>query len=170
MFFKWLVRRTEVVAWKPNHFFGVKAKNVAEMLPENCEEENDESGFTWCSAQHLRLFLRLRPQLLFHVDNGAGRFTAEYEPTGGGFCDGQWHSVTANKLRHKAELVVDGNKSQAESPNARSNTCDTNDPLYVGGFPSKTFFFLKQFWCHVFFSEVLHELVQQEVCVNENIG
>uniref|UniRef100_A0A3P8V0J9 Laminin subunit alpha 2 n=1 Tax=Cynoglossus semilaevis TaxID=244447 RepID=A0A3P8V0J9_CYNSE len=75
-------------------------------------------------------------KLLFHVDNGAGRFTAEYEPTGGGFCDGQWHSVTANKLRHKAELVVDGNKSQAESTNARSNTCDTNDPLYVGGFPS----------------------------------
>ncbi|XP_072218688.1 laminin subunit alpha-2 [Leuresthes tenuis] len=74
-------------------------------------------------------------KLLFHVDNGAGRITAEHEPEGEGFCDGQWHTVTANKLRHKVELVVDGRKSLAESPNARSNTCDTNDPIYVGGYP-----------------------------------
>lgn len=33
------------------------------------------------------------------------------------------------------ELVVDGEQSQAESPNARSNTCDTDDPIYVGGYP-----------------------------------
>ncbi|KAG7508024.1 laminin subunit alpha-2 isoform X5 [Solea senegalensis] len=75
-------------------------------------------------------------KLLFHVDNGAGRFTAEHMPEGEGFCDGEWHSVTANKNRHRAELVVDGKQSQAESPNARSNTCDTNDPIYVGGYPS----------------------------------
>ncbi|XP_056150110.1 laminin subunit alpha-2 [Lampris incognitus] len=74
-------------------------------------------------------------KLLFHVDNGAGRITAEYEPEGAGFCDGQWHSVTAHKLRHRLELVIDEKKSQAESPNARSNTCDTNDPIYVGGYP-----------------------------------
>uniref|UniRef100_A0A672JPX2 Laminin G domain-containing protein n=1 Tax=Salarias fasciatus TaxID=181472 RepID=A0A672JPX2_SALFA len=74
-------------------------------------------------------------KLLFHVDNGAGRFTAEHTPEGEGFCDGQWHSVTARKLRHRAELTVDGTQSQAESPNARSNTCDTNDPIYVGGYP-----------------------------------
>ncbi|XP_060907751.1 laminin subunit alpha-2 isoform X3 [Labrus mixtus] len=74
-------------------------------------------------------------KLLFHVDNGDGRFTAEHTPEGEGFCDGQWHSVTAKKLRHRAELVVDGATSQAESPNARSNTCDTNDPIYVGGYP-----------------------------------
>lgn len=74
-------------------------------------------------------------QLLFHVDNGAGRITAEHVPEGEGFCDGHWHSVTANKLRHRVELVVDGKQSQAESPNARSNTCDTNDPIYVGGYP-----------------------------------
>ncbi|XP_069017691.1 laminin subunit alpha-2 [Embiotoca jacksoni] len=74
-------------------------------------------------------------KLLFHVDNGAGRITAEHMPEGEGFCDGQWHTVTANKLRHRAELVVDGKQSQAESPNARSNTCDTNDPVYVGGYP-----------------------------------
>ncbi|XP_039981437.1 laminin subunit alpha-2 isoform X2 [Xiphias gladius] len=75
-------------------------------------------------------------KLLFHVDNGAGRITAEHVPEGEGFCDGQWHSITANKLRHRVELVVDGKQSQAESPNARSNTCDTNDPIYVGGYPN----------------------------------
>ncbi|CAJ1078287.1 laminin subunit alpha-2 isoform X2 [Xyrichtys novacula] len=74
-------------------------------------------------------------KLLFHVDNGAGRITAEHMPKGEGFCDGQWHSVVAKKLRHKVELEVDGKKSRAESPNARSNTCDTNDPIYVGGYP-----------------------------------
>ncbi|XP_067337909.1 laminin subunit alpha-2 isoform X2 [Channa argus] len=74
-------------------------------------------------------------KLLFHVDNGAGRVTAEHTPEGEGFCDGQWHTVTASKLRHRVELVVDGKQSQAESPNARSNTCDTNDPIYVGGYP-----------------------------------
>ncbi|XP_032440521.1 laminin subunit alpha-2 isoform X2 [Xiphophorus hellerii] len=75
-------------------------------------------------------------KLLFHVDNGAGRITAKHVPEGRSFCDGQWHSVTANKLRHRLELVVDGVKSQAQSPNARSNTCDTNDPIYVGGYPA----------------------------------
>ncbi|XP_044232395.1 laminin subunit alpha-2 isoform X3 [Thunnus albacares] len=75
-------------------------------------------------------------KLLFHVDNGAGRITAEHMPEGEGFCDGQWHSVTAKKLRHRLELVVDEKQSQAESPNARSNTCDTNDPIYVGGYPA----------------------------------
>ncbi|XP_061563031.1 laminin subunit alpha-2 isoform X2 [Cololabis saira] len=74
-------------------------------------------------------------KLLFHVDNGAGRITAEHVPDGDGFCDGKWHSVTASKLRHRLELEVDGKKSQAESPNARSNTCDTSDPIYVGGHP-----------------------------------
>ncbi|XP_074541079.1 laminin subunit alpha-2 [Halichoeres trimaculatus] len=74
-------------------------------------------------------------KLLFHIDNGAGRVTAEHTPEGDGFCDGQWHSVTAKKIRHKVELVVDGKMSKAESPNARSNTCDTNDPVFVGGYP-----------------------------------
>ncbi|XP_077565326.1 laminin subunit alpha-2 isoform X3 [Stigmatopora nigra] len=74
-------------------------------------------------------------QLLFHVDNGAGRITAMHVPDANGFCDGQWHAVVANKARHKVELLVDGKQSNAQSPNARSNTCDTNDPIYVGGYP-----------------------------------
>lgn len=32
---------------------------------------------------------------------------------------------------------MDGEQSQAESPDARSNTCDTNDPIYVGGYPGR---------------------------------
>ncbi|KAM3603056.1 uncharacterized protein V6R79_015876 [Siganus canaliculatus] len=75
-------------------------------------------------------------KLLFHVDNGAGRITAEHEPEGPGFCDGQWHSVTAKKIRHRVELEVDGKKSQAESSNVRSSSCDTSDPIYVGGYPA----------------------------------
>ncbi|XP_056437918.1 laminin subunit alpha-2 [Gadus chalcogrammus] len=75
-------------------------------------------------------------KVLFHVDNGAGRITAEHAPGGAGLCDGQWHAVVAHKLRHRLELEVDGWKSQAESPHTRSNTCDTNDPVYVGGYPS----------------------------------
>ncbi|KAJ0061005.1 hypothetical protein NL108_004717 [Boleophthalmus pectinirostris] len=75
-------------------------------------------------------------KLQFHVDNGAGLITAEVSPEGEGFCDGQWHSVTATKIRHKLELRVDSAQSKAESPNARSNTCETNDPIYVGGYPA----------------------------------
>ncbi|XP_075893685.1 laminin subunit alpha-2 isoform X3 [Nelusetta ayraudi] len=74
-------------------------------------------------------------KLLFNVDNGAGRVTAEHAPEGDGFCDGRWHSVTASKQRHRVELAVDGRQSRAQSPNARSATCDTSDPLYVGGYP-----------------------------------
>lgn len=75
-------------------------------------------------------------KLLFHVDNGAGLITAEVAPQGEGFCDGQWHSVIATKIRHKIELRVDETQSNAESPNARSNACETNDPIYVGGYPA----------------------------------
>uniref|UniRef100_A0A3P8R9V6 Laminin subunit alpha 2 n=1 Tax=Astatotilapia calliptera TaxID=8154 RepID=A0A3P8R9V6_ASTCA len=75
-------------------------------------------------------------KLLFHVDNGAGRFTAVHVPQGEGFCDGQWHSVTATKKRNKLELVVDGKQSDAASPYAHSVTCDTSDPIYVGGYPA----------------------------------
>uniref|UniRef100_A0AAY5EZ36 Laminin G domain-containing protein n=1 Tax=Electrophorus electricus TaxID=8005 RepID=A0AAY5EZ36_ELEEL len=60
-------------------------------------------------------------RLLFHADNGVGRVSA-------------WHSVTAHKLKHRLELIVDGKKSEAASPDARSASADTNDPVYVGGY------------------------------------
>ncbi|XP_051500882.1 laminin subunit alpha-2 [Myxocyprinus asiaticus] len=81
-------------------------------------------------------------KLLFHVDNGVGRFTAVYEPDQeAGLCDGQWHTVSAHKLKHRLELIVDGKKSEAASPDIRSASADTNDPVYVGGYPEG----LKQF-------------------------
>uniref|UniRef100_A0A8C0ZYF8 Laminin subunit alpha-2 n=1 Tax=Castor canadensis TaxID=51338 RepID=A0A8C0ZYF8_CASCN len=75
-------------------------------------------------------------KLLFHVDNGAGRFTAVYDAgIPGHLCDGQWHKVTANKIKHHIELIVDGNHVEAQSPNPASTSADTNDPVFVGGFP-----------------------------------
>ncbi|XP_045150594.1 laminin subunit alpha-2 isoform X3 [Echinops telfairi] len=75
-------------------------------------------------------------KLMFHVDNGAGRFTAVYDAgVPGHLCDGQWHKVTASKLKHRIVLIVDGNQVEAQSPNRASTSADTNDPVFVGGFP-----------------------------------
>lgn len=77
--------------------------------------------------------LCLSLQLHFHADNGAGRVTAISQ--GAELCDGQWHSITAHKLKHRLELIVDGKKSEAASPDASSASADTSDPVYVGGYP-----------------------------------
>ncbi|XP_035880582.1 laminin subunit alpha-2 isoform X4 [Phyllostomus discolor] len=75
-------------------------------------------------------------KIMFHVDNGAGRFTAVYDAgVPGRLCDGQWHKVMANKIKHRLELTVDGNQVEAQSPNPASTSADTNDPVFVGGFP-----------------------------------
>ncbi|KAM3931256.1 laminin subunit alpha-2 isoform 4-T4 [Leptodactylus fuscus] len=75
-------------------------------------------------------------KLFFHADNGAGRFTAVYEPElPSSLCDGQWHKVMANKIKHRLEMIVDDNKVEAASPNAASTSADTNDPVFVGGYP-----------------------------------
>lgn len=79
------------------------------------------------------MFSCLSLQLLFHADNGVGRVTASYQ--GAELCDGQWHSITAHKLKHRLELIVDGRKYDAASPDASSASADTNDPVYVGGYP-----------------------------------
>lgn len=66
------------------------------------------------------------------MDNWVGRFTAEYQPEAEtGLCDGQWHSVTAHKLHHRLEIIVDGRKEEAESPNTRSNTADIWDRYMI---------------------------------------
>ncbi|XP_073483348.1 laminin subunit alpha-2 isoform X3 [Aquarana catesbeiana] len=75
-------------------------------------------------------------KLLFHADNGAGRFTAVYEPKlPSSLCDGQWHKVVASKIKHRLEMIVDDNKVEAASPNSASTSADTNDPVFVGGYP-----------------------------------
>lgn len=84
---------------------------------------------------------------MFHVDNGAGRFTAVYDAgIPGHLCDGQWHKVTANKIKHRIELTVDGKQVEAQSPNQASTSADTNDPVFVGGFPGEPYLLHKNFF------------------------
>ncbi|XP_026264666.2 laminin subunit alpha-1 [Urocitellus parryii] len=76
-------------------------------------------------------------KLLFHVNNGAGRITATYEPRAARtLCDGRWHTLQANKSKHRVILTVDGNTVSAESPHTQSTSADTNNPIYVGGYPA----------------------------------
>uniref|UniRef100_A0A8C4MR81 Laminin subunit alpha-1 n=1 Tax=Equus asinus asinus TaxID=83772 RepID=A0A8C4MR81_EQUAS len=76
-------------------------------------------------------------KILFHVNNGAGRVTATYEPKAtSAVCDGKWHTLQANKSKHRVVLIVDGNAVRAESPHPQSTSADTNNPIYVGGYPA----------------------------------
>ncbi|EPY79313.1 laminin subunit alpha-1 isoform 1 [Camelus ferus] len=75
-------------------------------------------------------------KLLFHVNNGAGRITATYEPKAPNtLCNGKWHTLKANKSKHRVVLIIDGNAVRAESPHTQSTSADTNNPIYVGGYP-----------------------------------
>ncbi|XP_058033280.1 laminin subunit alpha-1 [Ahaetulla prasina] len=76
-------------------------------------------------------------KILFNVNNGAGRITASYEPKGmSNLCDGQWHKVEAKKNKHHIALTVDGNVVQTDNPHVHSTSADTNNPIYVGGYPA----------------------------------
>uniref|UniRef100_A0A663M6X7 Laminin subunit alpha-1 n=1 Tax=Athene cunicularia TaxID=194338 RepID=A0A663M6X7_ATHCN len=75
--------------------------------------------------------------VLFHVNNGAGRMTAMYEPRGtNSLCDGKWHKLQANKSKHRISLIIDGNLVQTDNPYIQSTSADTNNPIYVGGYPA----------------------------------
>ncbi|KFQ65922.1 Laminin subunit alpha-1, partial [Pelecanus crispus] len=76
-------------------------------------------------------------KVLFHVNNGAGRITATYEPRGtNSLCDGKWHKLQANKSKHRISLIIDGNLVQTDNPYIQSTSADTNNPIYVGGYPA----------------------------------
>ncbi|CAJ0966335.1 unnamed protein product, partial [Ranitomeya imitator] len=76
-------------------------------------------------------------RVLFHVNNGAARITAVYKrEDSGSLCDGKWHQIQANKVKHKIILTVDGHTVQVESPHVQSTSADTNNPVYVGGYPA----------------------------------
>ncbi|XP_019328886.1 PREDICTED: laminin subunit alpha-1 [Aptenodytes forsteri] len=76
-------------------------------------------------------------KVLFHVNNGAGRVTATYEPRGtNSLCDGKWHKLQANKSKHRISLIIDGNLVQTDNPYIQSTSADTNNPIYVGGYPA----------------------------------
>lgn len=75
---------------------------------------------------------------MFHVDNGAGRFSAIYEPAvPGSLCNGKWHRIIAHKMKHRLILTVDGHHAEGISPNAASSSAETNDPVFVGGYPGE---------------------------------
>uniref|UniRef100_A0A8C3QB86 Laminin subunit alpha-1 n=1 Tax=Geospiza parvula TaxID=87175 RepID=A0A8C3QB86_GEOPR len=76
-------------------------------------------------------------KVLFHVNNGAGRITASYEPRGtNSLCDGKWHKLQANKSKHHISLIIDGNLVHTDNPYVQSTSADTNNPIYVGGYPA----------------------------------
>ncbi|MBN3307029.1 LAMA1 protein, partial [Amia calva] len=74
-------------------------------------------------------------KILFHVNNGAGRISAIFTPRGT-LCDGKWHVLVANNKKHGLTLTVDGVTVQTANPHSQSTSADTNDPIYVGGFPA----------------------------------
>ncbi|XP_051880562.1 laminin subunit alpha-2 [Pristis pectinata] len=75
-------------------------------------------------------------KIFVHNDNGAGIFTAVYEPLHfTELCRGHWHNVIVNKIKHRLELIVDGKKVESRSPIATSTATDTNDPVFIGGYP-----------------------------------
>ncbi|KAG7488691.1 hypothetical protein MATL_G00037040, partial [Megalops atlanticus] len=75
-------------------------------------------------------------QVFFHVNNGAGRISATYMPRGKSpLCDGRWHTLLANKNKYGLSLTVDGVMVHTENPHSQSTSADTNDPVYVGGYP-----------------------------------
>ncbi|XP_059831982.1 laminin subunit alpha-1 isoform X1 [Hypanus sabinus] len=75
-------------------------------------------------------------KVLFHVNNGAGRITARFEPKDASqLCNGKWHTLQAIKSKHRIALTVDGVTVQADNPYLQSTSADTNDPIYVGGYP-----------------------------------
>ncbi|OXB66455.1 hypothetical protein ASZ78_007505 [Callipepla squamata] len=77
-------------------------------------------------------------KVLFHVNNGAGRITATYEPeVANSLCDGKWHKLQANTNKYRISLIIDGNLVQTDNPYIHSTSVDTNNPIYVGGYPGR---------------------------------
>ncbi|KAJ8279563.1 hypothetical protein COCON_G00066290, partial [Conger conger] len=77
-------------------------------------------------------------QVVFHVNNGAGRISATYTARGAApVCDGRWHTLLANKNKYGLSLSVDGSMVHTDNPHSQSTSADTNDPVYVGGYPGE---------------------------------
>ncbi|XP_072536108.1 laminin subunit alpha-1 [Salminus brasiliensis] len=74
-------------------------------------------------------------QVVFNVNNGAGRFTA-VSRSRGLLCDGRWHTLVAKKLKHSLSLIVDGSTVSTENPHSSSTSAETKNPIYVGGYPA----------------------------------
>uniref|UniRef100_A0AAR2LX45 Laminin, alpha 1 n=1 Tax=Pygocentrus nattereri TaxID=42514 RepID=A0AAR2LX45_PYGNA len=77
----------------------------------------------------------LNGQVVFNVNNGAGRFSA-VSRSRGLLCDGRWHTLVAKKLKHSLSLTVDGLTVSTENPHSSSTSAETKNPIYVGGYPA----------------------------------
>ncbi|XP_076827529.1 laminin subunit alpha-1 isoform X2 [Brachyhypopomus gauderio] len=77
----------------------------------------------------------LHGQVVFHVNNGAGRFSA-VSRSRVALCDGRWHTLVAKKLKHSLSVSVDGVSVSTENPHSSSTSAETKNPIYVGGYPA----------------------------------
>ncbi|KAK9952854.1 hypothetical protein ABG768_016886 [Culter alburnus] len=77
----------------------------------------------------------LNGQVVFNVNNGAGRITASSR-SGVSMCDGRWRTLVAKKQKHSLSLTVDGVTVTAENPYSSSTSAETKNPIYVGGHPA----------------------------------
>uniref|UniRef100_A0A287AG36 Basement membrane-specific heparan sulfate proteoglycan core protein n=1 Tax=Sus scrofa TaxID=9823 RepID=A0A287AG36_PIG len=116
---------------------GYKVRSDVNITLEfRTSSENGVLGISSAKVDAIGLEI-VNGKLLFHVNNGAGRITATYEPKAPHtLCDGKWHRLQANKSKHRVLLMVDGNTVRAESPHTQSTSADTNNPIYVGGYPA----------------------------------
>ncbi|XP_067107794.1 laminin subunit alpha-1 [Osmerus mordax] len=73
-------------------------------------------------------------QVVFHVNNGAGRVSVA-SVRGSRLCDGLWHTLLARKTKNSLRLTLDGVTTLTQNPHPQSTSAETNDPVYVGGFP-----------------------------------
>lgn len=74
-------------------------------------------------------------QVVFNMNNGAGRVSVR--STGQMLCDGQWHHLLARKTKHVLILSVDGQKHTTPNPYPLSTSAETNNPVYLGGYPGE---------------------------------
>ncbi|XP_061661394.1 laminin subunit alpha-1 [Syngnathoides biaculeatus] len=75
----------------------------------------------------------IKGQVVFNVNNGAGRvWVASGSPV---LCDGRWHHLLARKTKHTLSLIIDGHSNSISNPYPQSTSAETNNPVYVGGYP-----------------------------------
>ncbi|KAM6908341.1 laminin subunit alpha-1 [Lycodopsis pacificus] len=72
-------------------------------------------------------------QVVFNVNNGAGRVSVR--SVSHVLCDGRWHHLVARKNKHTLSLSVDGRSYTNNNPYPQSTSAETNNPVYLGGFP-----------------------------------
>ncbi|XKL59833.1 hypothetical protein PGB90_000849 [Kerria lacca] len=73
----------------------------------------------------------------FTVENGNGPVSNTFKPPSPYyFCDNQWHRVMAVKNKNVVILKVDEQQTPISMDSGVNTATDTNNPLYVGGYPS----------------------------------